>query len=71
MGLGVQPPAIKVHVPGIVRTIEPGASQQCLDPGLQLPGAEGLGQVVVGTDFKADHTVGFVRARGQHDDRHL
>tara|TARA_B100000959_G_C14967091_1_gene618202 strand:+ start:1879 stop:2523 length:645 start_codon:yes stop_codon:yes gene_type:complete len=42
-------------------------SQNGLYPGSQLPGAEGLGDVVVGTQLEADHPVDLVIACGQHD----
>ena len=35
----------------------------------QLARLEGLGQVVVGTEFESDHAVHHVAAGGQHDDR--
>jgi hypothetical protein len=35
----------------------------------QLARLKGLGQVVVGAQFQADHAVHHVAARGQHDDR--
>jgi hypothetical protein len=46
------------------------ASQHGLDPGRQHPGAEGLGDVVLGADFKAGDDVRVFTLGGQHDDRH-
>ena len=37
----------------------------------QFARLEGLGQVVVGAEFEADHAVHHVAARGEHDDRQL
>ena len=49
----------------------PRAAQHGADAGGDLTGAEGLDDVVVGAELQADHAVGLVAARGQHDDRHL
>jgi hypothetical protein len=44
-----------------------GATQQGFDAGDELAGAEGLGDVIVGAHFEADNAVGFIAARGQHE----
>ena len=41
------------------------------DPGEQLARRERLGDVVVGADLEAEHAIGFLAARGHHDDRHV
>ena len=46
-----------------------GAAQHRPHPGHHLPGAERLGHVVVGAELQARHPVGFLGARGEHDDR--
>ncbi len=48
-----------------------GAAQQGLDAGLQLARAEGLGDVVIGAEFEADHPIRLVGGGSQHDDGHL
>ena len=47
-----------------------GASHQGVEPGQQFAGTEGLGQVVVGANFKSDDPVDFLAARRQHQDGH-
>jgi hypothetical protein len=42
-----------------------------LDPGHELTRGEGLGHVVVGTEFEAEHPVDLVVARREHDDRQV
>jgi len=44
------------------------AAEQRFDAGDELSGAEGLGDVIVGTHFEADDAVGFVAARREHQD---
>ena len=45
------------------------AAKQRAHAGDELVGAERLGEVVVGAHLEADDALGFVGARGQHDDR--
>src|SRR5687767_4229188 len=45
------------------------APQQRRNPGAQLANAERLGHVVVGAGLEAQHLLGFLRARRQHQDR--
>jgi len=45
-----------------------GATKQSLDAGDELSRAERLGNVIVGAHFEADDAVGFVAARGEHQD---
>ena len=47
---------------GLAATLEQVANAQN-----QLPRAEGLGDVVVGTQFKTDHTVDLTGLGGDHD----
>src|SRR5436309_2817365 len=47
-----------------------GPAQDGVDPGDELPGAERLGQVVVGADGQADEQVGLGVAGRQHEDGH-
>ena len=47
------------------------AAQDGAQPGLQLARLEGLGEIVVGADFEADHPVHRLAARRQHQDRHV
>ena len=46
------------------------APQHGTDAGEQLARAEWLDEIVVGTDFQPNDTVGLVAAGGEHDDRH-
>jgi len=46
------------------------APQHGLDPGHQLARGEGLGDVVVGTEFEAVDAIVLGGARGEKDDRH-
>ena len=55
---------------------QPPRSHRCRDPAehrvdaqRELARAERLGHVVVGADLEADHPVGLLAQRGQHDDR--
>src|SRR5512140_1331539 len=41
------------------------------DPGQELARRERLGHVVVGADLEAEHAIGFLGARRDHDDRHV
>src|ERR1700682_6516722 len=45
------------------------ASQNGLYPRRELNDAEGLGQVVVGSRLKPQHSIELAGARGQHEDR--
>ncbi len=45
--------------------------QQCADARDELPDAERLGQVVVGSALETEHLVRLFAARGQHQDRHV
>ena len=47
------------------------APQNALDAREQLARIERLGQIVVGAHFQADDAIGFLAARGEHDDRNL
>ena len=42
-----------------------------LDPRHQLAGAEGLGQVIIGTDAQAGHPIRFFGAGGEHQNIHI
>jgi hypothetical protein len=53
-----------------VRTRIP-TPQHRAHPQYQLARAEGLRDIVIGTEFEADHAVDFVGTRGEHDDRKL
>ena len=46
-----------------------GPAEHRTNPGDQLPRAERLGHVVVGTELEADERVRLVAARGEHHDR--
>ena len=48
----------------------PDPAEDGVDPGHQLPGAERLGQVVVGADGQADEQVGLRVPGRQHEDGH-
>ena len=48
-----------------------GAAKNGADAGEQLAGIEGLGEVVVGSDFEADDAVNIFAARGEEDDADL
>ncbi len=48
----------------------PDPAEDGVDPGHQLPGAERLGEVVVGADGQADEEVGLRVPGGQHEDGH-
>ena len=45
-----------------------GATEQGFDAGDEFAGAEGLGDVIIGAHFEAYDAVGFVAARGEHQD---
>ncbi len=47
------------------------AAQECADAGDELADAERLGQVVVGAALEAEHLVGFLASRREHEDRHV
>ncbi len=47
------------------------AAQQRADARDELAHAERLGQIVVGAAFEAEHFVGLLAARGQHEYRHV
>eukprot|EP01022_Parablepharisma_sp_SALTPOND_P019249 TRINITY_DN325_c0_g12_i1.p1 TRINITY_DN325_c0_g12~~TRINITY_DN325_c0_g12_i1.p1 ORF type:complete len:912 (-),score=299.24 TRINITY_DN325_c0_g12_i1:4616-7351(-) len=49
--------------------VDTDAAVDGLDARQQLARAVGLGDVVVGAQFQADHTIGLVGAGGEHDDR--
>ncbi len=66
----VQPPVLESQYVATAHLGELRAAQQGLDPRQQLARAERLAQVVVGTQFQADHPVGLVGTGGEHDDRH-
>ena len=55
------------HGPGRERALE--AAQHGFDAGHEFARAEGLGDVIVGAEFKAENAVGFAALRGQKDDR--
>ena len=44
-------------------------SYQDLHPGRQFTQTEGLGHVIVATELKAEHFVGFFATGGEHKDR--
>ncbi len=67
----VQTPGVEADHLGLALLTEADPAQQGLDPGLQLAGAEGLADVVIGAQLQADDPVGLVGAGGEHDDRHL
>ena len=46
-------------------------AQQRLDSRLELAGAEGFAQVIIGAQFQANHPIGFVGTGGEHDDGDL
>ena len=46
-------------------------AQQGADMGDQLTRFKGFCQVVVGAEFQAEHFIGDVSARGQHQDRDI
>ncbi len=54
----------------LIDRVRPRAAQHGPQARQQLPGAEGLGEVVVGAQLEAHHPVGLVAAGRQHDDRH-
>src|SRR5450830_1210427 len=60
--------AIKARRGGIIDT---GAAMDGLDARQQLTRAVRLGDVVIGTQLQTDYAIGFVRAGGEHDDRHI
>ena len=45
------------------------AAQHGSDPKNQLPGAEGLGHVVIRAEFEPHHAIHLIRLGGEHDDR--
>ncbi|MNF63831.1 hypothetical protein D3C84_455440 [compost metagenome] len=47
------------------------ASQHGADPGQQLTGIEGLGQVIIGPHLQPDDTIHFVPLGGEHQHRDL
>jgi len=47
------------------------AAQDRPQPRQQFPRAERLGQIVIGTDFEPDDTVGLLTLGGQHQHRHI
>lgn len=48
-----------------------GATKDGAEAGEELAGGKGFREVVVGADFEADDAVGFVAARGEHEDGHV
>ena len=65
---------VHAHVPGLEDSGSglggvAGPAQHRPDPGRQLGRAEGLGDVVVGTQLEPEHPVHLLAARGQHDHR--
>ena len=74
VGHDVEPPLVKGHdlvarsrtYAGKLRT-----AQQRLDSRLELAGAEGFAQVIIGAQFQANHPIGFVGTGGEHDDGDL
>jgi hypothetical protein len=50
------------------RPARAAAAQNGPDPGHQLDEAEGLGDVVVGSDLRPPHPIDLLAAGGQHDD---
>ena len=74
---------IHAHAPRVPIDLEPPEAQDTGRPGpipppqdraqagQQLPGLEGLGEVVVGADLQPDDAVHRIAARGQHEHRHV
>src|SRR5688572_6994660 len=51
------------------RHLSPSASEYRPDSGYEFSNGEGLGHVVIGTEFQSDYLVDLLPSRGQHDDR--
>ncbi len=73
--------SVHPHLARAAVDLEPAEAQQrigrrCAAPqhgaqaGQQFARVERLGQVVVGAQLQADHAVGGIAPRGEHDDRH-
>ena len=73
---GLAPVRIEPHVADLDRPFRRrgpgvGATQDGADASDHLARAERLDDVVVGAELEADDPIGFLTARGEHDDRHL
>jgi hypothetical protein len=72
-GVQVQLPAVEAVGTDAFRAplvdLDAAAAEHRADAGEQFARAEGLGEVVVGTEFETHHSVGLLAPPGEHDDR--
>ena len=45
--------------------------ENSLDAGEQFARVEGFDQIIIGTHFDTDNTIGFLATRGKHQDGHV
>eukprot|EP01107_Rhizomastix_libera_P006422 TRINITY_DN20562_c0_g1_i1.p1 TRINITY_DN20562_c0_g1~~TRINITY_DN20562_c0_g1_i1.p1 ORF type:complete len:262 (+),score=-23.55 TRINITY_DN20562_c0_g1_i1:270-1055(+) len=69
VGNGIQAQAFDIH--RVLGHLGRPPAQHCLDAGLQLPGGEGFGDVVVGPGLEAGDLVVLLAPGGEHDDGHV
>jgi hypothetical protein len=73
---GAQAAGVQGEAPGLDRfarrpRLAARTSHVRPNPGHKLAGREGFGEVVVRADLQTEHPVGFLRARRDHDHRHI